>query len=80
MIGDGFANNHPQSLNVKWSYENHALANYKKVMVIGSGQTGYMLNCFINHLTGTLFYLNDCLIASSEAINTLGNSHLCTIS
>jgi hypothetical protein len=69
---NNFKINVTKSLNTRWRFQKKNLENYRPVLSIGCGQTGYMINSLMKLLTPFYFHYEHVENISAEAINTLG--------
>ena len=75
---NNFLDNEPLELKNKWSFDRTNLKNYKKVLIVGCGQTGYMVNCLANSLSPYFLNIRQIHSVSGTAINTLGKHTMYT--
>ena len=70
-----FKFNQSRDLRRKWSFDVKGFQKYKKVIVVGTGQTGYMAHNLIFNSNDRCFTHTKYMISSGDAFNTLGNKY-----
>ena len=69
---NNFVHNFPAERVRKWKYDIKGLTRYKKVIILGSGETFYITCCELSNFCGTYYEFKDLLFSGPDPMANLG--------